>query len=666
MKQKTLELKHIFLFIQLLILAACLLICLLCHLPLRDGIAYFAYQLCGIALPGLAIAALTDRFFKDPALMIAFSLTFGLLVQLIVYLITILTGLNKVSLFIDLLIAAFSVFVIRKKKEILNTRCGIIDPVICFILIVFLMVLCFYAVSWHTISPEVYGSTIYNKDFLFWVGNSISFTKGLPVQEFRLYGYTFYYHYFSSILMAIASLSCGIDVVNVSYYFSYLIPCILLVYASYCFLKSLVRNRVLLFAGMVFILLMNGSVSFLPEHLYYCPFCFDYAYALAMLSVTYLIQTYRNDSFTIKDLLISCILIIMGTGFKGPVELVALAAFGTITISLLFERRWKQGLIFGACWLISFLVVYIFLISGIDAPETVNGLEFLGPLKAFDINRWCIEIFNELREIHHFGDNGITRILALCLYIYRSHKAATILMIVSGLAFVYLLMKRKGDAVLFSLMAAAAFGILVTISTHQDGNSQIYFIMASVPFAVLAGLYGLQALNMNKNIAILTVALTALVSFGDFHNFFLVSAKGQVDEAIMIQRGESRLTDERYCFSKEEYELSKWLKANTSGKDLIALDLFEYDGMRKEEMLGVFAERFIWNDGQYSYEGERDRRRNLVNEVMKGKHSALQDLKKEGVIYLIQTLGQYPDKVRIDADIVYEENGFRVYSLSDK
>ena len=109
------------------------------------------------------------------------------------------------------------------------------------------------------------------------------------------------------------------------------------------------------------------------------------------------------------------------------------------------------------------------------------------------------------------------------------------------------------------------------------------------------------------------------------------------------------------------FQIQKYIFAKFH--DWHALDIFEYDKMRKEVMLGVFSERFIWNDGQYSSESERNRRRKLAVDALKGDEAALQEMKKEKVKYLIQTLSQNPDDVIEGLDIVYEKGGYRVYSL---
>ncbi len=659
--------KQILIMNECLILSACLLICFFCRLSFSDGVFYFLYQLLGILIPGLAFVILLKVRTDDCISLILFSFISGLLIQLLEYLFLMLTGLSSVSLILYLIIAAASVFVIWKNKDSYNKKQDLGTVLFCTLLICFLLVICFFAVSWHTISPAVYGGTVYNKDFLFWVGNSISFTKGLPVQEFRLYGYSFHYHFFSSILMAEASIVTGIDAMTLCYCFSYLIPCFLLVYSSYYFLIALLREKIYIWIGMIFILLADGSVCYLPEHLYYCPFGFDYGYILAMVSIAFLIRIYQNDEFTVKNLFLSCVLIALDTGFKGPLGLVALSGFGINAFALLFSRRWKQGLIFGSFWLMSFLFVYlVFIIDLHPGMETVNDLEFLGPLRAFDVNRWAIGILNELIELRGYPNNGITRIFALALYIYRCHKAGVCLLILSVFSLIYLLLRRKNVFVLFVLICIASFGILLTVITHQDGNSQIYFIMASFPFAVMAGLYGFEQVFTARSLRVIAVLLVLALSFGDYRSFLFNSVKGQVDEAFLIQKGNQIVGDKRYYFTKDEYELALWLKENTLSKDLIALDCFEYDGYRKEEMLGVFSERFIWNDGQYSNENEKNRRRKLVEEVMALDAVSLKQLKEEGVSYLIQTFSQYPKDLKVDSKTVYETDAFRVYSLREQ
>ena len=431
-----------------IILLACLLIGFYSGTGLKSALFYFLYQFFGIFIPGLSLLTLIRKrsdLFDDAIL---YSYVFGTVFILIVYFAYMHLLSFMPSIILTVLLCVISLYNLYRNRDWIEAKIDV-DHIVCFVIIAFLYVICFHAVSLHTISPERYGSTVFNKDFLFWVGNSISFTKGLPVQNFRLVGEAFYYHYFSNILIAFSSMNSGIDVFTVSYYYSYLIPCLLLVLSCFDFLKTVTGNRLLIYSGMIFILLISSSTVYLPEHLYYCPFGFDYGYAFSMLSIACLIRMYQKDVFSSINVFISCVLIAVNTGFKAPITLTILIAHGAVAFCFLLQKKWTRGMICGFVWLFSFLVIYFLVISGLNTGmERKNGLELLGILGAFDKNRWAIEILNELVYEKGFQDNGIARIVALFLYVFRSNRAAMLLLMISACGILYFLFRRNADVLI--------------------------------------------------------------------------------------------------------------------------------------------------------------------------------------------------------------------------
>ena len=531
-----------------------------------------------------------------------------------------------------------------------------------FLINFLLTVICFFYLSYSNVSPELYGGKVYDKDFLFWIGNSISFMKGLPVQNFRLVGEKFYYHYFSSVLMAQTSFITRIEIVDLSYFFSYIIPCWLLSLGSYSFLKSELKNKALIFIGLILILLTDGLTSYLHDHLYFCPFGFDYAYALSMISFSYISEMYNDRSYRWNELLMSCFLLILTIGFKGPNGVILLFAYGMFCFNLLLDRDWKKAFGLGALWLACFFFAYFVFLTDISNPEReANGLLFLGILGSFDTNPFAIKILNKLIDFG-FPDNGLSRIISLVLYIFLNNMGAIFLLLIGIIFMIYLVINKKNDALLLPLIGTSLWGIMLTIITHQDGNSQMYFIMSALPFCVLSGLYAVDKYIRKQKIVVSFIIILSIISISDVFRFFNNCIYENISNSITLRSGGVIEEDRRYFFTKEEYRLALWLKENTEPDDYIALDSFEFDKKRKEVMMGVFSERFIWDDGQYSSEIERNRRRQLVNNAISGDVESLVELKTENVKYIIQTLSQNPKKM-IESKQVFNSDNFVVYKI---
>ena len=641
----------------------CLLICIGCRISVFSGIRFFLFALLNVTIPGLAVFLLLRP--KADHLIDVFLLSdiFGVAVVLLEYVLVMLLRIESFSVVVSLCLCALSVLCIFKNYERIDEYEYDRNTYWLILLYVFLSTICFFYLAYANVNPDIYGGTVYDKDFLFWIGNSISFMKGLPVQNFRLVGETYYYHYFSSVLMAEASFVTGIEVFTISYYFSYLIPCEMLAFASYSFSKGLLKKDLSVFVCVVLILLTDGLTSYLHDHLFYCPFGYDYAYALSMAGFIFLVRMAEEEEYNVQNVFVSCLILILTTGFKGPNGLIVLFAYGVIAFSLLLKKKWKQGFGFGFLWLFCFIATYFLFLTNIrQMSREANGLEFLGLLGSFDTNPFAIKILSKLISFG-FPDNGLSRIVSLGLYVLLNNIGAMTSLIFAMISLIPLLKKKRDMTTLLALIGTSLWGILLTIITHQDGNSQMYFIMSALPFCALSGLYALEMLKPNKQTLYSALIILLILSLGDIVRFVRNCIYTNINDAYILRSGGVINEDRRYYFTDEEYELALWLKENTESNDYIALDIFEYDKMRKEVMLGVFSERFIWNDGQYSSESERSRRRKLVVDALKGDTNALQEIKKEKVKYLIQTLSQNPDDLIKGADIVYEKNGYRVYSL---
>ena len=648
---------------EFLIFFLCMLVCISCGISVFSGIRFFLFALLNVTIPGLAVFLLLKPKTNNIIDVFLYSDIFGITIVLLEYLLVMVLKIPSFSIVVSILICGFSLFYIYRNRERLNEfdydkNCGWL-----FLLYTLLSLICYFYLAYASVYPDVYGGTVYNKDFLFWIGNSISFMKGLPVQNFRLVGETYYYHYFSSVLMAEASFVTGIDVSVISYYFSYLIPCEFLAFASYSFSKTLLKKDLSVFVAVVLILLTDGLTSYLHDHLYYCPFGYDYAYALSMAAFAFLVQMVQDKEFRGQDVFISCLFLVLTIGFKGPNGLVVLFAYGVIAFSFLLKKKWSQGFGLGFLWLFCFIATYFLFLTNIrQTYREANGLEFLGLLGAFDTNPFAIKILSRLIS-YGFPDNGLSRIISLGLYVLLNNVGAMVSLAFAIVSLIPLFKKKKDLTILLALIGTSLWGILLTIITHQDGNSQMYFIMSGLPFCALSGLYALELLGPNKQFLYSALIILLILSSADIIRFVKNCTFTNVNNAYNLHNGGETTEDRRYYFSDEEYELALWLKENTGSNDYIALDVFEYDKMRKEVMLGVFSERFIWNDGQYSSESERSRRRKLAADALKGDESALQEMKNEKVKYLIQTLSQNPDDLLKDAKIVYEKGGYRVYSL---
>ena len=660
-----------FLLIQFVVFLFCLVNCLFQKIDISNGIIFFVFQLFSLYVPGSVINHYlieNNNIYKN----IVFSYIFGITLSLIEYLLLNLINISFVSIYINILISCLSLYLYINKRLYIETEnfdCN------CIYLIVFLIityVICFLSLALKNTLPTISIDTYYDKDFLYWVGNNISFTKGLPVQDYRLVGNNFYYHYFSSTLMAQISLATKLDVVTLSLFFSSVLPCLLLVFSSYVFLSELVNNKYLIIIGMIMILLCDGIYGFVTAHIYFCPFGYDYAYAIGMLSIAYLIQIYKNDKYSIKEIAVSCLLIMLATGFKGPIGIVTLMGYAIVSFKLLIEKKYKKGFICGISWLFVFLFTFFaFIYNWSLTGDSPLGLSYVGLFGGFDNNVGPMNEYVQLKNPLNINSSFILKGISIVLFIIKQNYFAYIMIaIVSIYCFVYLIVYGKINIYYLVLLSICYFGILLNLVTHQDGNSQLYFLSSTTPFAILLGLYFIDNTIKIKYQALIYIALL-LVAILNIHDFYIYELLPKVNEGIDTYSGIRKDTFNTYGnkinghFNMDDYYLCQWLKENTNENDYIAVDCFEYDNEKRYEIIGVFSQRFIWNDGKYSdYIDEVDRR----NEIFTDMNISMDDidfLKNENVKYLIKTpsnLIDYEDISSLTKE-VYKDNKYIVYKL---
>lgn len=657
-----------FVIVQGILLVMLVMICAVHNLSYWTAVEYWIFQFVGIFLPGLAAVLLMKVNFENDILVFALSYALGIVILIIEYFLLMPAGLSKYALYAAVITGSAALFFCYKKRMSVKWGQDSRDWVICILFLILVLIVDFFVVSLVNTMPNETGGTGYYVDWLFWAGNNISFTKGFPVQNFRVVGEPFYYHYFSSIVVSQTNLITGIDLNILTFYFSPVLPAILLVFSGYVLFLSLLKRRGLRVLAMILLFFTGGTTVTYAEHIYICPFGFDYGYAYGMLAVMVLIYIIKREDFCIKEVFLSALLIAMTTGFKGPIGMVILMGFGVAAFVFLIRKHWRKGFIYGFIWFFSFVMVYFFFISGRGIGTSVERARlFVGLRDAFYQSQWMQDIFGSLTEKYDLPNKALI-LLTLWLYIYRADKAAVILLLTAVACCVGAGIKKKTDTVLLSLIAICIWGIFLVLTIIQSGSSQMYFLMAVIPFAVLAGLYAIENIPsvFVKFRAIMLVIVLGAACMGIYTWQKVILPKAK--EGVMcVNQMLDKAFYSKYYVSGSDYEAYRWIRENTEEDAIVAVDYFYDEDEQPQEMAaGVFSERFVWNDGKYSKSKEVLSRRRVVEKFLEGSTQALQVMKKEGVVYFIQTLSVNPDFYMSldDMECVFQNERFRVYKLS--
>ncbi len=661
--------KHIIWFavLQLTILLFSLVNCRYHGLSPAIGAGYVLFQLAGVMLPGLAAFLFFDIKNRSAASVAGISYALGLVVLIIEYLIVSAVGIQEYSSFLSFVIAVFSIIYIAKKRGRTEGGWNGSGCILCMIFILLIFLLDLFSVSFvNTIPGEINGNGYY-VDWLFWTGNNLSFTKGFPPQDYRLCGEIFNYHYFSSIIIAQSHFVTGIDTVVLSFYFSFMIPAVLLATVSYTFFSSVLKKREYIVLAMIISLFAEGSSLTFIWHIYFCPFGYDYGYIFGMLSVYVLSELVKKRDTGVRMISLSAILISMTTGCKGPVGIVILMGFGAVSLYYILQKQYKKGILLGAVWLGAFLLTYFVFISG-DVTASEASLKFLGIRGAFKVNPYMKKIYSGLTEGYGFSAGRVMKILTILLYLYNFNKAAVLLFIVGILYLLYAWVHKHIDLVLLIFCVICPWGMALTITTAQQGGSEMYFMMSVIPYGAAAGFYAIERMHKVKYLYLnmmLSVVVTAMyLNFSSFlYNAYFKSRQG-----LLCIRNQQEAADfSIYYATNADYEAYEWIKNHTDKEAIIAADyLFDANNQTQQMVAGVFSERYIWNDGKYSVNTpEIERRKGIIERLLNGDGSAARELKENGVTYFMQNLLVNPD-FNLEEEYgtcVFENPGFRVYKL---
>lgn len=666
--------------LELLVLAFFFLNYKVHDVSILDVVKVFLYQLFAWGVTGYAVMRMLKVKAKNFLQVLALSYTIGAVTALLFYLVFMLPGIGFLLPYFTILESGLAVFyIIKSKADIEEYESDSFDKVICFVFLVVLLFVTFFVVSLVNVMPsETPNGTGYYVDWLFWAGNNIAFTRNFPSDCFRQPGVTFNYHYLSSLLMAHTSLCTGVSVNLITFYFSGILAPIVFVLSAYYFASVVSRRKLMIAILMGAMIFTDGSTITYIWHTTICPFGFDYSMAYAMMSIGMLYEILINDRF--KDLFVPSIFFLgMTTGCKGPIGVIVLAAYGVAAIIMLVRKQFKLGLLCGILWSAAFIVVYYTFINSEWVTQSAQGLEYIGGLGINDIfsNQPLVQrVYNALLTAYRLEEDSVfLQIYTIWLYLYRTNKVVMVLFIISIIVLIRGILRKKCDSLLVCLTVPSLIGIVLNYYTMQSGYSQMYFLMGIYPVATFAGVYAIQELgddlvSRGKSRLLYTGALAlVLLSLGQSGTMCYDTLYPKFVDGINIERNLYSV-DEYTCYSidAEEYEVCEWLRDNTDEDCLIALDSHvNIAGKENSMIVGVFTERYIWNEEKYLpdiIEGER--RSDIMQQIWCDPNRTIQILRDEGVDYVLVMIGDNkPDLCSMVSDVneVYRNLHYVVYSI---
>ncbi len=631
--------KMYFVLSQMVIILFMMITAIVHRTPITELIRLFAYQFFALFLVGFAVLCLLRIETETLSGMIAISYSIGGVISLLTYLFCMLTFGKTAIIYCVIVEIALSIWYIFSSYCHFSVNSLSSDGmIICLLFLVLYYLLATVTVSFTNSLPSEAEEAAYYWDWPFWVGNNISFTKEFPIQNFRLVGTSFRYHYFSSILMAETSLCTSVDIIVISFLYSYLFGGLLLVFSAYFLSTRLLNKKWIIIFTMTTILFTDGRYVTLALHTLHCPFGFDYGYAYSMMALASLIEIVKRDRWQ-EFLIPSAIFLAMTTGCKGPIGMVILTGFGIAAIWFLAKKEYKKGLLGGFVWLGSFLLVFLGFIYTTSTLTADSGLKFVL------FHPSAQRLYEQLRgtALGTMRINGALKLIPYFVWFFACNLLTGILLLRAVIRMLNDVFHRKMDPILLLLIGIAIAGAGVMMFTVQSGRSEMYFMMATFPSATLAGMLVIENEEKRAAYRLQLTIMIPLLLYSSVFCYFIRNTTPKFREGILRIRqsmdySTAEYTKGPYCFMDSiDYEAFVWLRDHIGIPDIIAVDSFKNRyGNNNSLLAGIFSERYVWNEIKYTDNVKESNRRNAVVEKLKtDTESAADKLLDEGVKYLL-------------------------------
>lgn len=679
----------IFLFLCMIIY--CILCAIIQDISIMHAISFVGFEIFGIFSIGFSIVHIMKIKDEDRIKLFGLAYALGYGASILLYLISFFalgyTGFRIFFIIIMIGSFIFNFYVKKKQGYFVQASKSGLFPVVIFIIILSFQLFSF---ALNNCSTIYLGENSYYVDLLHWASDAVTFTKKFPPINFRgMSSKRYYYHYFSAIQVAVSSMVTGIPVFNFVMGFSFIQSAWLLVSSTYIFFNEIMHNRFFICAGMILTLFSTGQDYYSwitpASHMYIAPFGYDIGIAFGMLAFVVFIRQIKNKKLNIKYFILSMGLFFVCAGVKGPVSCIVLVMFGSGCIYLLLNSD-KQGkisaLVYGTILLLVFVFVFAVFTNGLLTGDSKTEQFLTAETENTILMQPQVSAIHDI-FIQQFSLVG-GQLLFLIYYIILANPAIYMCVLLGGI--VHLCEHEKIEFIDVILSIGVIVGILLTRSLKLIGFSQIYFIMATFPFAVAFGLRGFQncyELKLKRNsrkewlwgikviicfFATIGVGLfinsmyfmpqvtsgykKALYSLGlsEMRDFYLDGSHGIVECTELDDIGRK---DYHYIvINDEERKAAEWIRENTESNCIIMSNLINSNVYGYNYLIGILAERWIWLEDE-----------ELVYRLANGE-DVLDQLSKKGIQYLL--LEKTEENLSNIVKTVYSNNHVIIVEIEHK
>ncbi len=647
-------------------------------------LAQFAFVL----VPGMALALYINPP-KEQAALFILSYLLGIAIVVAEYFLFYAIGLKE-QLWIGMaVVSVLSVYLIYRKKSTVkklyigkNTH-----PAGFALLAALLMVALLTAVSNYNI-PGVGQRTFIYQDLAWNTGNVASIAQAFPVKDIHIEGFSFGYHFFASVFLAVFQNILGLSAYVLNIKFFAIVQVFVLSGGLYLLFSGLFKNKWLAAGAAMAALLCSSLVM---EHFMWYAYATPMGLGFALVATHYFLRYMRvMDTAKVwnRDFILFLILLAMAAGIKSLMAAGVIAGAGIVIIAQLFRRKnVKHLLAAGVLTLAVFVGLYVVMVYGTHA---FNGLQRTFAATMYAETPLQPAYYTALREALPMMPVTAVKLMAYPLFMLLNYPVVAISLV---LLLVAMIRSRKhradgldwpyGSGIVKLFLFSAVFISMLAMSVvSQPGESQVLFLEGSVPLAAFTLFYLAAEARKSKDlwgkagrIVLYGVVAMALVwNIGITAKTLYTNSKGQPS----WNNSQELLAGQPYnTISREEYDGMMWLKHNTPEDAVFASDRQYYVpnpvlSEARYYYYTAFSERQCYLEG-YNYVSTHEanfkqiieERLALLDAVYQNDAAAVNKLVQDGVQYLVISTLWHPEFILNETfgKVVFENSDITIYKL---
>lgn len=452
--------------------------------PVYESFIFVGYQVIAILVPGLAYLELLKVKFCETGtarMLLAYAVGYGS--NIAIYYLLYWLGQNQKNQIVVLSVLGLqfvaSVLILIKKKAKYSETQNLFWVVPIFVGILFVIELFTYC--GNNLMPPYTDAGHVSLDLVYWIGNSIALKQDYPPVDFRTLRGGYGYHFFSSIQIAMASITTELDVLTYSICYSYIQAIIVMVGGFYCLLEKQIkkkRNAIFLFA--IFFLLSgyeditrtNWSMLILV-----CQFGFDYGLGFMMFLLLIMNEFFAHEFSYSNFFLLNFVFTIL-MGVKSPFACVGIVGIGIGCFYELTRKKWGKAIGEGIVILFIFFCIYFFVVNikGYSGGEVTDTI--LITKQFWEESAELGEVRSRIMSIPIFPQ-ALRELLFFICFIFLCHPCLILCAIIYALGDYK--RKRSIDWTDIAFIAMFLIGMGIGLYLYMGGDSQIYFACAVFP-----------------------------------------------------------------------------------------------------------------------------------------------------------------------------------------